>query len=352
MSASRSLVVWVTENLAVGAAPMSRVHLALLKEQGVDAILNLCAEFSDLHQIEEAYGFEVYYFPVRDEEGPDMAGLEAALAWLDEAVYLGRKVYIHCRHGIGRTGTVLNAYLLRRGLGHRKAAAILKDLRAKPANFEQWWTVRKYGRQSGRLKVREPSVEFRRDLDLAPFFRDYESLAAEAEGAMGARPGESGRCGRDHARCCRQAVTLGLAEAVYLNQAMNRVLSAGQRREVIARAAGSPPAMCVIEPEPDKGGQRPNKGEAALCPLSEQGQCLLFDHRPLVCRTSDLEGEAASALWTGMLGPGLGRLSRELHLALAAHFSPDPEPEFLLKDVVSGRYVPIMFNRLKAAGSG
>lgn len=120
-------LTWVTDHLAVGPAPMSYLALDSLREQGVRAILNLCAEFTDLHDIEAASGFEVYHLPIPDEEAPDLAELEKALAWLDEAIYLGKKVLIHCRHGIGRTGTVLNAYLLRRGLGHLWPGASCAD---------------------------------------------------------------------------------------------------------------------------------------------------------------------------------------------------------------------------------
>ncbi len=112
-------VYWVTPNLATGPAPMSYEHLDSLKLQGIDAIMNLCAEYCDLHNIEAEKGFEVYYLPIEDEEAPQLQALENALAWMDEAIYLGKKVYLHCRHGIGRTGTILSAYLLRRGLGSK-----------------------------------------------------------------------------------------------------------------------------------------------------------------------------------------------------------------------------------------
>ena len=149
-----------------------------LHEQGITAILNLCAEFCDLRDIETAAGFEVRYLPIQDEKAPDLAALEGALAWLDEAVYLGKKVLIHCRYGIGRTGTVLNAYLLRRGLGHKLAARVLSPLRAKPASFDQWWTVRRYGKAAGKLTIREPRLEAGHLVDLAPFLTDYAGLVA------------------------------------------------------------------------------------------------------------------------------------------------------------------------------
>ncbi len=79
-------LTWITQDLAVGYAPMSYAELESIESQGIDAIVNLCAEFCDLHEIEEKTGFEVYYLPIWDEFAPDMEEIEKALAWLDEAI--------------------------------------------------------------------------------------------------------------------------------------------------------------------------------------------------------------------------------------------------------------------------
>ncbi len=117
---------WITKNLAVGHAPMSYEELDSLRDQGINAIVNLCAEFTDLHEIEAKAGFEVFYLPIDDNTAPGMEEMEKGLAWLDEAMYLGKKVLVHCHHGIGRTGTFVTAYLLRRGLGLKKAGKKMK----------------------------------------------------------------------------------------------------------------------------------------------------------------------------------------------------------------------------------
>jgi protein-tyrosine phosphatase len=55
---------------------------------------------------------------------------------LDGALAAGRNVYLHCWGGIGRTGTVVGCYLVRRGLTGGAALARLAE----------WWrTVPKSG---------------------------------------------------------------------------------------------------------------------------------------------------------------------------------------------------------------
>jgi hypothetical protein len=88
-------VNWVTEHIGVGSMPISCEQYAWLKAQGVDAIMNLCGEFCGLSTMQEEQGFEVYHLPIPDQEAPDEDDLEAAMDWLDEAVYLGKKVLIH-----------------------------------------------------------------------------------------------------------------------------------------------------------------------------------------------------------------------------------------------------------------
>lgn len=317
-------VTWITDHLGVGAAPMSHAALDSLRRQGVRAILNLCQEFSDLHEIEADAGFEVYHLPIADEEAPDLAELEKALAWLDEATYLGRKVYIHCRHGIGRTGTVLNAYLLRRGLGHLLAWRRLLGLRSQPANFSQWRAVRRYGATARRLTLRQPTLEHRFQVDMEPFFADYARLLEQAAEAA-AQAASDGECGRTHARCCETPPRLSLAEAVRVNAGLGAALSSEARARAIGRATAR-----------RRGG--------GPCPLLEGGACAAFDLRPLACRAHDLPEPRRRELWEGLLAPALAKLSREVYQALSGRFMPEGFPDFGMCETVTGRYVQVFFN--------
>lgn len=314
---------------------MQRLH-----DEGISCIVNLCREFLDLHEIEEKKGFEVYYLPVTDEEAPDLVELEKALAWLDEALYLGKKAYIHCRFGMGRTGTVLNAYLLRRGLGHKLANRKLKKLRSKPANFTQWRTIRKYGKETGELTVREPCLEFKRAVDLGPMVRDYEKLLAEVEAFTGGH-GLTQQCGRDHDRCCHSPKELCLMESLAMSMARNRILTSQKREEIIGRA--------VEASRIERSARRKLRDIDAVlsdvgttCPLLEHGTCLLYDSRPVSCRVFGMEEHAAETFWEEF-EPRLTALSENIYLALTSELL-DEHPMFSLPDVASGKYVERFFS--------
>ncbi len=135
---------WITDDLAVGCVPMFQPDLDVMKQHGIDAIVNLCGEFFDLHEIQAEAGFKVYFFPISDECAPDMDAMEAAFAWMDTAIAKGNKILVHCRFGIGRTGTFVAAYLMQHGLGMKAAVKALKHTRANPTHYCQWKMLRKY----------------------------------------------------------------------------------------------------------------------------------------------------------------------------------------------------------------
>jgi protein-tyrosine phosphatase len=125
---------------------MSHEDLDAIKGHGISAIMNVCAEYCDLHEIEAANGFEVYYLPVVDQGVPPLAELEAALEWLDGALACGKKVLVHCRFGIGRTGVFVMAYLMRKGYRLKEARRLLRGSQAGETAFAQWWFLRKYSK--------------------------------------------------------------------------------------------------------------------------------------------------------------------------------------------------------------
>lgn len=320
---------WITKNLAVGHAPMSYEELDSLKEQGITAIVNLCGEFCDLHEIEQKAGFEVFYLPIDDDSAPKMEELEKGLAWLDEATYLGKKVLVHCHHGIGRTGTFVTAYLLRRGLGMKRAGKKLKTTRANPTAFSQWWLLRKFGKKEGVLTVGEPTPENRDAVDLSEFYSRYEQLLDKIDGLLSAP--QPTTCSKEKQKPCGETFTLELIEALYLNDKVNIALTAETRQQVIGRAA---------ETGRNDTGKADEPGATQVCPLHQNDGCLLHQYRPLHCR---MRGMSENDPQLAEIHRELDLLSRQIFAVLFGQQAATAPPAVTCPDSVSGKFIQDYF---------
>jgi len=114
----------------------SRARLAALLEAGFDTFFDLTREdelppyLPDLLAEAHRYGHQVRYrrFPIGDFGLPTRNQMADTLDAIDAALAEGRKVYLHCRGGIGRTGTTVGCYLVRHGLGGGQALDRLMEL--------------------------------------------------------------------------------------------------------------------------------------------------------------------------------------------------------------------------------
>ena len=66
---------------------------------------------------------------MRDLDCPTPETMRAILDAVDEALAVGRKVYLHCWGGVGRTGTVVGCHLVRHGTRPEEALALIADWR-------------------------------------------------------------------------------------------------------------------------------------------------------------------------------------------------------------------------------
>ncbi len=370
---------WITDNLALGHAPMSYAELDSIREQGIGAIINLCAEFCDLHEIEQTSGFEVYYLPVCDDDAPPEPELEKALDWLDEAIYLGKKVLVHCRYGMGRTATFVAAYLLRKGFALKLARKKVAEARSMHSSFSQWRLLRKYSKKSGKLTIREPSLENRRVVDLSGFFTDCRALLERVDTLFEeASEKHSGllSCGSRTDGCCCNYVELSFVEAAYLSHHMNKVLPGEERRQAIERAVQAAKAMRRVRKSLPSGtglaGDRRAELEAAYrqaqirCPLSVNTQCVVYPFRPIACRIYGIPRDyldSPADIGRSMRAPGEDhvpsvyeqflvarqKISADMWYALTSLFPQEDGLLFALPDVVSGRFIQQYFEWLSRA---
>lgn len=321
-------ITWITDSLAVGHAPMSYAQLVSIKTQGIDAIVNLCAEFSDLHELEESSGFEVYYLPIWDEDIPEIEDMEKALAWLDEAIYLGKKVLVHCRHGVGRTGTFVTSYMIRRGLTLKAASKKLNASNANPSNYGQWKLLKKYGKKSGVLKIREPSLELKNRVDLSLFFADYEFLMKNIDEKLDEEIQTQQRsairqCGKTEQTCCSEMFDLQLIEVLYLHSNINKHVSSARREVFIERAV------------------KTYKQQRLLCPFNGGSGCEIYEIRPTRCRIYGALGFSADK---HEIQDILFELSQGVFLAFSGKFLTDTGFQFSAADTISGKFVQKFFH--------
>ncbi len=124
-----------------GESPLeAHERLARLRAAGIDAFL-------DLTEVGEMRGYwrllprmsEYRRFAIADGAVPrqarDMQAIQAQLAaWLSK----DRRVYVHCRAGIGRTGLVVGCFLAEIGFGGDRALRTLNALWRHCARAESW----------------------------------------------------------------------------------------------------------------------------------------------------------------------------------------------------------------------
>jgi ADP-ribosyl-[dinitrogen reductase] hydrolase len=139
---------------------LTRARLGKLLETGIDC-------FVDLTRPEEAMAYRdtlppgTAYFsrPIPDHAVPsEPAHMQAILAYVREALESGRRVYLHCRAGIGRTGTVVGC-LLAEQVGGEEALAHLNRLWRQSGRAAQWSTVPETPEQTEYVRAWERAPE-------------------------------------------------------------------------------------------------------------------------------------------------------------------------------------------------
>ena len=114
----------------------TRRRIGALLQAGFDTFIDLTrpdelAPYENILQ-EEAKIYEVkavyHRFPIGDFGLPSPEQMLRILDTIDNAIHNGSRVYLHCRGGIGRTGTTVGCWLARHGLAGENALHRLGEM--------------------------------------------------------------------------------------------------------------------------------------------------------------------------------------------------------------------------------
>jgi hypothetical protein len=152
-------IYWVEQgHLAAGSHPswLSGGSLAAfvdsLIQAGFDSFVDLTQEgdgyFGEYDQLlansesGSQAGPSYARFPIPDMQVPSAQLMADVLAHIEAEIAAGRRVYLHCLAGLGRTGTVVGCYLSGHGYPGRLALERLNQMRQEQGEIGQSPEVR------------------------------------------------------------------------------------------------------------------------------------------------------------------------------------------------------------------
>jgi atypical dual specificity phosphatase len=120
---------WIEKPLlAALARPSSLEEFDWLRNQGIEVLVSLTEDRPRRDWAEKA-GLLVFHEPLEDMEAPTQEQLDRCVSAILRANDHNMGVAVHCGAGLGRTGVVLAAYFVAKGLSASNAIARVRRLR-------------------------------------------------------------------------------------------------------------------------------------------------------------------------------------------------------------------------------
>lgn len=102
---------WIDDCVLLGRIPRKR-EIEDLSAEGITAIINMCDEFPGHVPQMKAHNIEQLRLPTIDLVCPTQEKILRGIEFIKQCSQDGKKVYIHCKAGRGRAGTMALCYLI------------------------------------------------------------------------------------------------------------------------------------------------------------------------------------------------------------------------------------------------
>jgi atypical dual specificity phosphatase len=128
---------WIDKpRLAALARPASAEDFLWLRQQGIEVLVSLTEDRPRRDWAEDA-SLLVFHEPLEDMEAPTQDQLDRCVSAITKALERNMPVAVHCGAGLGRTGAVLAAYLVSKGMTASNAIARVRRLRPHSIETEE-----------------------------------------------------------------------------------------------------------------------------------------------------------------------------------------------------------------------
>ena len=94
---------WIDERLAVGGSFPMEAAEQLARRERIGAVVDLRIECCDDESVLRVHGLELLHLPTEDCCAIDPRMIDDGVAWVRSRMEAGKRVLVHCEHGIGRS---------------------------------------------------------------------------------------------------------------------------------------------------------------------------------------------------------------------------------------------------------